>query len=314
MNTNDHSHYLGVDVGKYELVTDLSAHQGPRSFANTEEGIAELAHTLKRFDPIPVVVCESSGGYERAMLEQLHRKGFRVCRVHARRVRSFALSEGIEAKTDNIDAEILTAFAKEKNPTLWQPPQRLREQIAELLQRRKQMVDLIRFEKNHRENAPPRMLDSIDESIASMQSRVDQFDKMIQELIDTDGQIHSFFERLCAVKGMGPVSASSLIAFVPELGKADDRRIASLIGLAPYNKDSGTRKGKRKRRGGRCKVRTPLYMAATAAIKSNPILAEFYHRLLKKGKPHKLAIIAVMRKLVILANKIAADPTFCPTS
>jgi transposase len=301
--------HLGLDVAKAHL--DLA---GPgikeQRFGNDAAGRAELISVLMGIkDPVQVV-CEASGGYEKAVLETLVAAGVRASRVHAEDVRHFARSRGQRAKNDRLDAELLAEFGRERRPRLWQPVEAVREELRALHDRRRQLVELRTKESNRLETASARLAQLLEKSIAFLDAQIAEVDELLEQHIDSDPGLKAEAERLTSVRGVGPVTAMALLSHLPELGRVSDKEIAALVGVAPFAKDSGTLQGRRTIRGGRVAVRNVLYMAAVAASRWNPILRDFYQRLIAKGKPAKLALTAVMRKLIVLLNRLAANPNF----
>lgn len=283
----------------------------PGRYANDAAGIAALIKALKKL-PAPVqVICEPSGGYERDLLEALWAAGLAVSLVHAARVRAFARAQGLLAKTDPIDAVVLREFGELLQPGTLAAPSPQRERLAALVQRREQLVNLLGTEVQRlaqTRDAAVRKLGR--QMLRTLERQVAQLQEMIAAQIAADATLKAQSERLQQVKSIGPVTASTLLAELPELGTLSRNESGALAGVAPYNRDSGQHCGRRTIRGGRVRVRRVLYMAATVAARFNPILREFYQRLLAAGKPKKLALTAVMRKLIVLLNHLLKNPQF----
>ena len=300
----------GVDIGKATL--DLSlAGQSPCRYANDAPGRAALLKILKKL-PQPVqVICEPSGGYERDLLEALWAAGLAVSLVHAARVRAFARAQGRLAKTDPIDAVVLREFGELLRPGTLAAPSPERERLAALVQRREQLVNLLAMEDQRltqtRETVVQKMSRRL---LKELHTQIAQLDGLIAAQIAADVTLKSQSERLQQVQGIGPVTATTLLAELPELGTLSRNESGALAGVAPYNCDSGAHRGRRTIRGGRVKVRRVLYMAALVAARYNPILKTFYDRLVAAGKPKKVALVALMRKLIVLLNHLLKNPQF----
>jgi transposase len=291
---------------------DLSlAGQPPCRHANDAAGITTLIKLLKKL-PQPVqVICEPSGGYERDLLEALWAAGLAVSLVHAARVRAFARAQGLLAKTDPIDAVVLREFGELLHPKTLAAPSPERDRLAALVQRREQLVNILSTEEQRQAQARDAVVKKMSERLLrELQTQIEQMDALIETQIASDVTLKGQSERLQQVKSIGPVTASTLLAELPELGTLSRNESGALAGVAPYNRDSGAHCGRRTIRGGRVRVRRVLYMAAVVATRFNPILKAFYDRLVKAGKPKKLALTAVMRKLIVLLNHLLKYPQF----
>ena len=302
--------YAGVDIGKAML--DLSlAGQPPCRHPNDAAGIAALLESLRKL-PQPVqVICEPSGGYERDLLAALWAAGLAVSLVHAARVRAFARAQGLQAKTDPIDAVVLREFGELLHPKTLAAPSPQRERLAALVQRREQLVNLLSMEEQRQAQTRDAVVQQMGKRLLrELGQQIEEMDALIAAQITADATLKSQSERMQQVKGIGPVTASTLLAELPELGTLSRNESGALAGLAPYNRDSGAHCGRRTIRGGRVRVRRVLYMAATVAARFNPILKVFYDRLVQAGKPKKLALTAVMRKLIVLLNHLLKYPQF----
>lgn len=312
MNTEvkEPSAYAGVDISKETLDVSIAG-RNPCQFPNSPTGIARLVKVVNALPETVRVICEPSGGYERDLLEGLWANSIEVCLVNAARVRAFARAQGLLAKTDQIDAAVLREFGELLRPEALEPPSPQRKRLAALVQRREQLVNLLTMEEQRLMQARDKAVRKLGAALVKqLQNQVKQIENMIEAQIDDDGTLKSQSERLQQVKGIGKVTASTLLAELPELGKLTSNEAAALTGVAPYNRDSGTMRGRRTIRGGRLKVRRVLYMAATVAARFNPILKAFYQRLVASGKPKKLALTAVMRKLIVLLNHMLKNPEF----
>jgi transposase len=230
-----------------------------------------------------------------------------VALVNPRRVREFAKAIGLAAKTDKLDARLLARFARDVKPQPTETPDQDDEQLSALLARRKQLLDMLTAEKNRLETTPQSLKSKILEHVSWLEEHLQAIEKEIDDLNRKDPERKHKQELLRSVKGIGPVTASTLSADLPELGKLDKKEIAALVGVAPFNNDSGKWRGRRRIKGGRATVRQVLYMAAVAATRFNPVIRSFYQSLLKRGKQKKVAIVACMRKLIVILNAMIRD-------
>lgn len=302
--------HVGIDVSK-ELL-DLSPFDDkPLSVKNTAAGIGGLIERIKACPSRVVVCCEASGGYEKLLRAMLPPAGIELACVNARRVRSYADSQGILAKTDAIDARVIAMFSEANKPrTIGSAPAWLEEMKA-LLVRREELLAMRKAEKSRLDPAPHEAVAGmVREHIRQLTAGMRGIEKEIRRLVREHGELQDKVDRLTAVHSFGLIAATSLLAYIPELGSVTDNQAAALAGLAPYNRDSGTKKGKRFIQGGRARIRRALYMPAVGASHRNHVFMEVYNRLLSNGKPAKVALAAVMRKMVVLANRLMADPAF----
>jgi len=302
--------YAGIDISKDGLDVAVAG-QSPSHYANTAKGIAELIPALAQL-PAPVqVICEPSGGYERDLLEALWAKKIAVSLVNAARVRAFARARGLLAKTDAIDAVVLREYGELLRPAALAAPAPQRQRLAKLVRRREQLVNLLAMEEQQLAQSRAAEIKKLGtQLIKALQKQIEELDTLIAAQIDEDATLKEQSARLQQVKGVGPVTAATLLAELPELGQLEDKQIGALAGVVPYNQDSGQHRGRRLIRGGRVQVRRVLSMSALVATRFNPILKAFYQHLLKAGKPKKLALTAVMRKLIILLNRLLKNPQF----
>ena len=300
----------GVDVCKQHL--DVCLHTLEQRVANDANGWGEL---IAKFNEtgVDLVALEATGGYERGLVCALQAAGLSVARVNPRQARDFAKSMGVLAKTDQVDARALRDFAdvlaRHKDRVKYITPMldAQRQELAELMTRRRQLVDMRVAEGNHLEHAGKRSARSINSVLKTLDKQLDAIDHEIDDHMD----LHFKEQRtlLDSVKGVGPVTILTLTAAMPELGALGRRQIAKLAGVAPLADDSGPRKGKRRIWGGRANVRAVLYMAALVAIRHNPVIKVFHSRLIAAGKPKKVAIVACMRKLLTILNAMLRDRT-----
>lgn len=310
MNTSNLVH-LGIDISKSTL--DLSPLPGIKaaSFPNSTPGHVSLVKALKAL-PHPVrVVCEATGGYERLLVKALHQHGFAVCRLNPRMVRDHARSRGRLVKTDRIDAKILADYGNLFQPASTPSPEPSQERLADLISRRRELMDLRTREMNRAEHHHDAFIRTQAASLLKTLDRhLDRLDAELASLQKTSPDLDAKIQRLASIQGVGKVTARALLASMPELGTLDRGQASSLAGLAPFNHDSGPRRGQRHIAHGRSSARSALYMAALTASWSNPILKPIYKRLRDAGKPHQLALVALMRKLVELANTLLKNPDF----
>lgn len=301
--------YVGLDVSKDRLdytVDGNRCHHVP----NTEIGLRKLTDDLSRLDSPARVVCEATGGYERAALGALLMAKLEVCVVNPGRVRAFAQAEGLLAKTDKLDARLLKRFGEKVRPRLHAPMDEAAVTLRELLEYRRQTSDQLVAVRNRMELAGKVLRPLLDTQARFLDEKLAEADRLIREHIEHDDNLRGKAERLRQLKGVGPVLAATLLAYVPELGQIHDKSLSALIGVAPFARDSGKTNRTRHVRGGRAVVRNVLYMAAVAATKHNRLLGEFYQRLRSAGKPACVALVAVMRKMLAVLNRLLADPHF----
>lgn len=300
--------YVPLDVSKrrldYGLVPGRTA-----AVANTCEGIATLIKRLEGY-PQARVVCESTGGYERPLLAALAQANIAVSRVHPGRVRAFARAEGLRAKTDKIDVELLRRYAVAMQPRVTVVPSPEVEVLRDLLDYRRQLDEQRVAFGNRRETAGPVLLGLLEPQLAHLEHGLKEVDGRIRAHIQAHPTLGAKAERLQQLQGCGPVLAATLLAYLPELGVLEDKQISGLVGVAPHAHDSGETMRPRHAQGGRVVVRNVLYMAAVSASQHNPVLATFYQRLLDEGKPAKVALVAVMRKMIVVLNRLLRDPHF----
>ena len=299
---------VGVDVSKKHLDACWSDHE--MRVTNDEAGWGELIAKFQ-IDQVDLVLLEATGGYERGFVCALQMAGIAVARLNPRQARDFAKAMGHLAKTDRIDARGLREFAnvvashvdRHKYLTLRAEP--LREQLAELMTRRRQLVEMRASETIRLDTAAKRAKRSMLTVIRVLDKQIEQIDKEVQQHIDDhfDGQR----KLLDSVSGVGPVTILTLLAALPELGKYSRKAISKLVGVAPMARDSGNRRGKRQITGGRSAVRHVIYMATVSARVHNPVIRAFYERLVAAGKPPKVALVACMRKLLTILNAMLRD-------
>jgi transposase len=303
--------WIGIDVAKESLDVWWAGSAAPPalSIANGPTGFAALIQALPPVASVRVVV-EATGGYERALVTALIEAGYRVAVANPRQVRDFAKALGILAKTDRIDASVLARFGEQVQPRLLEEDPAQRAELMQLVARRRQLVELRTMESNRLGQATARAAQkSIRHVLKLLGKEIEQLEAEIARLVQADDDWRSKMELLTSVPGVAKVTSSTLIAEVPELGRLNRQAIASLVGLAPFNDDSGRHRGIRRIQGGRSAVRSVLYMAAIAARRWNPAIRAFSERLAAQGKKPKVVITACMRKLLVILNTMLKNNT-----
>jgi transposase len=300
----------GIDVSKQHL--DACWGNEEQRLVNDASGWDVLIAKFKSAD-IDLVVIEATGGYERGLVCALQGAGITVARVNPRQARDFAKSMGVLAKTDRVDARTLRDFAdvlarhQERHKYITPLIDARRRELAALMTRRRQLVDMRVAESNRLEQASARAVRSIKCVLRTLDKQIATIDR------DADDHLDRHFKAQCtlldSVKGVGPVTIMTVVSALPELGRLQRRQIAKLVGVAPLADDSGPRKGIRRIWGGRSEVRSVVYMATLSAITHNPVIKIFYDRLITAGKPKKVAIVACMRKLLTILNAMLRDQT-----
>lgn len=300
--------YVGLDVAKLSLELHLAGKSYP--LANDSKGHTRLLRLLQLY-PQAHLVCEATGGYEQPVVRALYTAGIPVTILEASRVRHYAQAQGQRAKTDPIDAAVLTSYGQAFQPAATTPPSPQQQELADLSQRRRQLVQLLAMEHNHAEHYTDAFrLRQARQLARTLKKQIGQCDEAIVRLIAQDAQLTYKANRLKAIPGVGPVVAATMLAEMPELGKLTTQTAAALAGVAPYNRDSGGHKGVRRISGGRGVVRNALYMATLTAMRHDRILKEFYQRLRAAGKKPLVAMTACMRKLIVLMNRLLKNDTF----
>lgn len=300
--------FVGIDVSKDSLEVALRPSNTVQSFTNDDEGIAQLIESLRPQQPA-LIVLEATGKYERPVARALAVEGLLFNIINPRQGRAFARATGVLAKTDRIDALLLARFAEVLQPEARSLKDEQTEALSDLVIRRRQIVEMITAEKNRLALATKRVRRDIQVHIRWMEKRLEDINDDIDELIRQSPLWREKDKLLQSVTGVGPVLASTILASLPELGTLNRKQIAALVGVAPFNRESGRYKGKQKIQGGRASVRNVLYMGTVAGIRSNPVLRSFYERLVAKGKPKKLALTACMRKLLVILNTMLKNGT-----
>jgi len=298
--------YIGIDVSKAWL--DVAVDPTVRYWRseNNERAITELVDRLTELKPKCIVV-EATGGYEDRMVTCLCEANLPVARVNPGRVRRFAQGMNWLAKTDKIDAKLLARFAEKASPRLTKLPNEHEKRLAALVKRRKQVLEMLVSEQNRLDTADPDVIRYIQGTISMLKKQLKELDQAIHELIDATADLKGKQDLLLSVPGVGQVTASTLTSQLPELGTCDRKEIATLVGVAPFSHDSGTKRGRRVIKGGRPAIRSVLYMATISATRFNPVIKRFYDRLINNGKKNKVAIVACMRKLLTILNAMIRE-------
>ena len=295
---------IGIDVSL--AVLDVWVHPSGEHWETEHDSanVDALVLALRPYEPSLVIV-EATGGLELSLAAALTAAELPVAIVNPRQVRNFARATGRLAKTDRLDARTLAEFAAAVNPPVRSLPDAQLRQLQDLVTRRQQVIAMRTMEKTRLARAVGKVGQYIRASIADLNEQAGQVEKDIQELLRGCPEWRQRSELLCTVPGVGPVLSATLIARLPELGQLNRKEIAALAGLAPFNRDSGTLRGKRTVWGGRRRLRSVLYMAVLSACRVNPMIRDFYQRLVESGKPKKVAITACMRKLLTVLNSMA---------
>jgi transposase len=294
--------FVGIDVSKKHLDVALRPSGEVFQVANNATGLDHLVHRLHLARP-RLIVLEASGGYELMALATLRQADLPAERVNPRRVRDFARATGILAKTDRLDALVLARYAETVQPALRPFPEAEHLELVALMGRHRQLTEMVVMEKNRLDTTfSPKVRQSLLANLRSLQ----------QQLQDLEGELDNFLKEhplfadkaklLRSTPGVGPGTCYCILAWLPELGTLNRKQVAALAGLAPFNRDSGPRRGPRAVWGGRARVRAFLYMATVAASRCNPVIRAFYQRLRQAGKPAKVALTACMRKLLTILN------------
>ena len=301
MNPDSKYNAVAVDVSKASLQVQTQS----QSFecSNDAEGHARLLKALKDI-PNTLVVFEASGGYEKALQRFLGQAKVACCLVNPRRVRAFALSEGIKAKTDPIDADVLLRFAQEKKLKPTAPPSPDQEQLAALMDRRSQLCDLLAKEKNRLEKAHSTTRLMIKDMIQCLEQHINKIELTIKKCIKKNPSQLELSDAMQEVQGVGQITAWTILAYMPEMTQLNRNETVAMAGLAPFNRDSGQTQKPRRISGGRAKVRNCLYMAAQTAARFNPVIQRYAKGLEDRGKPYKCIMVAVMRKLLLHLRSI----------
>jgi transposase len=297
---------VGIDVSKDRLDVAVRPSGEKFSVSNDASGCAELRKRLTKLKPERIVL-EATGGYESLATQALTAAKLPVVIINPRQARQFAQAIGRLAKTDSIDADVLAHFGEAIQPEIRPLPDAAHRELEALVTRRRQLIDMRAAEQKRKKSAPAVVHVSIDAVIEVLSKQIDDVDKDMHRTIRATPAWRDADDRNQSTPGVGPVLSTTITALVPELGTLDRKQIASLIGVAPHNDDSGKREGKRRTWGGRAPVRAVLYMATLTGVRFNPVLRALHDRLIAKGKPAKVALVACMRKLLTILNAMARN-------
>ena len=298
--------YVGIDVSKAMLEVALGEGHDRWEFSNDEEGVRGLCDHLKSIKPT-LVVLEASGGLEKRAAVHLAEEEQPVVIVNPTRVRNYAKACGQYAKTDEIDARVIAQFGQAIQPQVRPMRKKVQERLSALLTRRRQVVRMLTTETNRMSSVGPYGEERIKRHIAWLDGELEELNQQLAQIVEEDPECKSKARLLKSVPGVGVVVATTLVGQLPELGLVNRQEIAALVGVAPMNRDSGRKRGRRRVFGGRAAVRSTLYMAVLSAIRFNPVIKEFYDRLIANGKENKVAMTACMRKLIVILNAMVRD-------
>jgi transposase len=301
--------FVGIDVAKDSMEVRVHQEAESREYSNDENGLSKLIAKMKKLSP-SLIVLESTGGYEEDTAFELQSEGFPVAVLNPRYIRDFARSIGILAKTDKIDARVVALYAATIQPTPRILPDEETQGLRAIMMRRRQVVTMLTAEKNRLQQANKAVKGRIQAHINWLEQELDDVNKELKETVKNNAEWQEKDAIIQSVPGVGPNLSITLLSEFPELGSLNRKQIAALGGVAPFNRDSGTMRGKRSIWGGREIVRTATYMSAFVAIRFNPLLKTFFNRLIEAGKPYKVAIVACMRKLLCILNTMLKNHTF----
>lgn len=299
--------FFGIDVSKTHLDLAQWGKKEVIRYENDASGIAAMVKMLLSETAVALITVEASGGFEQTMVTELAAASLPIVVINPTRVRNFARAKGQLAKTDQIDARVIADFARTIRPEVRPLATSEQRLIKALVTRRRQLIDMQTAEKNRRTSINPELLPRLEKHLAWFKTELAEIEQELNDWIDKNAQLRETRNRLESVPGVGSVTSFTLLAELPELGILSRQKIAALVGLAPFNRDSGRFRGRRHIFGGRSDVRSVLYMAALSGIRFNPALKSFYDRLIAKGKLFKVAITACMRKLLTILNAIVRD-------
>ena len=298
--------FVGIDVSKDHLDVAVRPTGEAWQVSYDSQGISDLVGRLRELAP-QLVVLEATGGMELAVAGELAAANLPVVVANPRHVRDFARASGKLAKTDSLDAQVLAHFAEALQPEPRALPDADTQELGALVARRRQLVEMITAEKNRIRTATQRIRPNVQQHIRWLEENLEDLDQDLDDFIRSSPMWKDKEHLLRSTPGVGPVLSMTLLSGLPELGALNRGEIAALVGVAPFNRDSGTLRGKRTVWGGRSQVRAALYMAALVATRYNPVLRDFYQRLCAAGKPKKVALTACMRKLLTILNVMVRD-------
>lgn len=298
--------FIGIDVSKKLLDVCVLPERSIKKAENNHNGIDRLLGWLSEFKGA-LVVLEASGGLQTPLCAALHEAGFQVAVVNPRQVRDFAKAMGVLAKTDRIDAEVLAEFAQKVRPAPRPLKDKQTQHLSELMARRRQLLSMIVMEKNRLGAASKSIKRKIKLNLEWLDSQLAELDQEVDDFIKGSPIWRAKEDLLRSVPGVGKVLARTLLSSLPELGDLNRHGIAALVGVAPFNRDSGNYQGQRSCWGGRVVVRNALYMATFSAVRHNPVIKAHYQKLRNQNKKFKVAMVACMRKMLVILNAMARD-------
>ena len=301
---------IGIDPSKAKLDVYVTNTEEYKSFDNTGKGIKKLLKFVKTVCP-DIVTIETTSKYHRNAARTLADAGISILLAQPKRIRDFAKGLGVIAKTDPLDARCIAIYGQKSELTASTLPSPEEELLKDIVARRQQLVETISSEKNKLSSSVKELQDSCKRTIKFLEQELSKINKLITNQLEKCAGAKEKLDILISAKGVGPVVAATLIAYLPELGTLTKRQVASLCGLAPFNSDSGKMKGKRSIYGGRTPVRSALYMAALTAVRYASVLSVTYQKLIRKGKAKKLILTAIARKLIIKLNAMVRNNTYC---
>ena len=300
--------WVGIDVSKKKVDVCVGSEGQVKTYKQPEQ-LPEVVEQLQGLEKVQVVM-ESTGKYEQPLWRALDEAGIPSSVINPARGRHFMKSVGTLAKNDAIDARLLALYGERMHPAVTPRPDPVQEQLQALVKRRTQLVEMETMESNYAEHASSELVNESRQRMRKhLKEEIDQVERDIRALINKQSSMKQKAQRMRSVPGVGPVTAGCLLAYMPELGMLSKAQAAALPGLAPYDVQSGQYRGQRQIRGGRAAVRNVLYMAALVASRYNTVLHKVYARLVEKGKPKKVALVAVARKLVVMLNAMLRTGT-----
>jgi len=298
--------FIGIDVAKDKLDIAVLGEKKASQVGNDEKGITSLVKKMQALKPALIVV-EATGGYQRAVVLRMYEAGLPVAMVNPARVRQYAQASGLLAKTDKLDAFNLAEFGKQMKPRKFEAKSESERHVSALLVRRRQLEEMLKAEKSRLRTVHADMRSSLERMIEVLQEEIKRLEKELDRFMKENADWREQEEILTSAKGVGRITATTLLAELPELGKLDRKKIAALVGLAPMNFDSGKKRGYRKTKGGRMEVRNILYMSTLVATRYNPLIKAQYQELQRRGKVKKVALTACMRKFLTILNAMMRD-------
>lgn len=304
--TTSSGKFVGIDVAKEKLDIAVLGEKRESQVTNDEKGITSLTKKLQSLKP-DLIVVEATGGYQRAVVLGLYEAGLPVAVVNPARVRQYARACGLLAKTDKLDAFNLAEFGKQVRPRQFEAKSEAGRYVSALLVRRRQVEEILEAEKSRLRTVHGDMRSSLERMIKVLKEEIKQLESDLDRFMKENEDWKEQEDLLRSAKGVGRITATTLLAELPELGKLDRKKIAALVGLAPMNSDSGKKRGYRKTKGGRIEVRSVLYMSTLVATRYNPLIQAQYQEFLKRGKVKKVALTACMRKFLTILNAMMRD-------